>query len=155
MNDTRFLPIDPDRLKAMRERGLDEFGNVWQKRPAEGWEPLRCCLRKAEPDEDIALICYTPWLAPSPWAEAGPVFVHHGPCPGYPTPKIYPPAFTASHSVLNPFDHSGARAYHHITFVKPGDDHEAAVQHVLSRPDVAFLHVRSSVAGCFTFEATA
>ncbi|MGH3387658.1 MAG: DUF1203 domain-containing protein, partial [Actinomadura sp.] len=70
MNETQFLPIDPDRLEAMRERGLDEFGNVWEKRPAEGWEPLRCCLRKAESNEDIALICYSPWVAPSPWAEA-------------------------------------------------------------------------------------
>jgi uncharacterized protein DUF1203 len=149
----RFQAIDPDRLDAMRRRGSDEFGNPWRARDAHGWEPLRCCLRRPEPGERIALICYTPWTAPSPWAEAGPVFVHAERCAGYGTPDAYPPALADSHSVLNPFDHTGARAYDHITFVRPGEDHEAAVRTVLARPGVAYLHVRSATAGCFTFEA--
>jgi Protein of unknown function (DUF1203) len=153
MADIQFLPIDPARLAAMRDRGSDEFGNAWRGFPAEGWEPLRCCLRPAGAGEDIALICYSPWTAPSPWAEAGPVFVHNGPCAGYAGTGDYPPAFRDSLSVLNPFDHNGARAYKHITFVGPGDDHEAAVRRILAQPDVAYLHVRSSTAGCFTFEA--
>jgi hypothetical protein len=54
--------------------------------------------------------------------------------------------------LLNPFDHTGARAYRHITFVEPGDDYPAAVEQVMAQPDVAYLHVRSAVAQCFTFE---
>ena len=76
MSDVLFLPIDPDRLAAMRAAGEDEFGNPWTPFAAEGWEPLRCCLRPADADERIALITYSPWTAPSPWMEAGPVFVH-------------------------------------------------------------------------------
>jgi hypothetical protein len=152
MSDIEIIAIDPDRLDAMRHRGMDEFGNAWELRPAQGWEPLRCCLRKAEPAEDIALICYSPWSKPSPWAEAGPVFVHFHRCPGYATSGDYPEAFRGSRRMLNPFDHSGARAYDHITFVGPDDDHDAAVRTILDQPDVAFLHDRSATAGCFAFE---
>jgi uncharacterized protein DUF1203 len=152
MSDIQYRAIDADRLANMRERGADEFGNPWTLRVAEGWEPLRCCLTVAGEGERIALICYTPWPEPSPWAEAGPVFVHFGPCAGYADTGSYPEAFRHSKRMLNPFDHEGARAYEHITFVGPEDDHEAAVRGILEQPDVAYLHVRSSEAGCFTFE---
>ncbi|CAM3656319.1 DUF1203 domain-containing protein [Kibdelosporangium persicum] len=152
--EIRYTAIPAERLAAMREAGEDEFGNKWQPRVAEGWEPLRCCLRKASVDEDIALICYTPWDEPSPWMEAGPVFVHHEACAGYPDTGEYPALFRHNKAILNPFDHSGARAYDHITFLGPEDDHLAALANVLSQPDVAYVHVRSGSAGCFHFLAT-
>jgi hypothetical protein len=152
MTDIEFIAIDPDRLARMREHGADEHGNPWTPRTAEGWEPLRCCLRVAGPDEAIALITYSPWTAPDPWLEAGPVFVHFERCDGYPTPGDYPEAFRRSRSMINPFDHAGARAYQHITFVEPDDDHAAAVRRVLDAPEVSHVHVRSATAGCFTFE---
>ena len=79
-----YKAIDPERLDAMRGQGADEFGNPWKPRTAEGWEPLRCCLRTAREGEDIALISYSPWPLPwdTPWAEAGPVFVCHQRCAG-------------------------------------------------------------------------
>ena len=47
---------------------------------------------------------------------------------------------------------AGARAYKHIKFVEPGDDYPAAVAMVMAQPEVAYLHVRSATAQCFTFE---
>ena len=152
-SNLRYLAIDPERLDAMRQHGADEFGNPWKPRLAEGWEPLRCCLRKAAVGEDITLISYSPWRLPwtTPWSEAGPVFVCLDRCPGYRNPDRYPPELQAQHAQLNPFDHSGARAYEHITFVERHEDHDAAVRAVLGRPEVSFLHVRIAVAQCFTF----
>lgn len=154
MENVTHIAIDPKRLDTMRHQGADEFGHPWERRTAHGWEPLRCCLRKAVAGEDIALISYSPWPLPwhSPWSEAGPVFVCFHSCQGYPRTDRYPPALLSQHALLNPFDHQGARAYQHIRFVQPDQDHEAAVHAVLGRPDVAFLHVRSAVAQCFTFE---
>ncbi|MCE7007878.1 DUF1203 domain-containing protein [Kibdelosporangium philippinense] len=151
--EIRYTAIPAPRLEAMRDAGKDEFGNKWQLRVAEGWEPLRCCLRKAAVDEDIALICYAPWDSPSPWMEAGPVFVHYEACSGYPATTEYPELFRHNKAILNPFDHTGARAYDHITFLDREDDHEAALTEVLSQPEVAFVHVRSRKAGCFHFLA--
>lgn len=153
MSDVRFLPIDPDRLAAMRSAGEDGFGNPWTPFPAEGWEPLRCCLRGSDAGERIVLITYSPWTRPSPWMEAGPVFVHDAACAGYGSTDLFPAAFPGSRRWLNPFDHTGARAYDHITFVDADDDHEAAVRALLARADVAVVHVRSASAGCLMFEA--
>jgi hypothetical protein len=152
MGDIRYSAIAPERLEAMRAVGADELGNKWQLRVAEGWEPLRCCLRKAEIDEDIALICYTPWVEPDPWMEAGPIFVHYEQCDGYDDNGEYPPVFRHNKAIFHPFDHTGARAYDHITFLGPDDDHEAAARAVLNEPEVAYLHARSGSAGCFHFE---
>lgn len=152
MTDITYAAIDPERLDAMRRAGVDEFGNPWKPRDAEDRYPLRCCLRRATPGEEIALISYSPWDTWTPWAEAGPVFVHFRRCAGYLTPGEYPPDLRDSHSLLNPFGHTGARAYDHIRFVEPSDDHAAAAQAVMDHPDVAYLHVRSAVAQCFTFE---
>ena len=152
MSDIEVVAISQERLDRMRERGQDEFGNPWTSRDALGWEPLRCCLRVAGEGERIALICYTPWSESSPWMEAGPVFVHFGRCTGYDTPGTYPEALANAPRMLNPFDHNGVRDYEHITFVQSDDDHEAAVRAILDQPEVAFLHVRSATAGCFTFE---
>ncbi|MFC0109174.1 DUF1203 domain-containing protein [Kibdelosporangium aridum] len=152
--EIQYTAIPAERLEAMREEGKDEFGNKWQLRVAEGWEPLRCCLRKASQDEDIALICYSPWESASPWMEAGPVFVHYEACAGYSATDQYPASHLHSKAILNPFDHTGARAYDHITFLGNEDDHETALKDVLSQPEVAFVHVRSQEAGCFHFLAT-
>jgi hypothetical protein len=154
MDTPKYLAIEPHRLDSMRQQGADEFGIPWKLRIAEGWEPLRCCLRKAALGEDITLISYSPWTLPwtTPWSEAGPVFVCYRRCQGYPTTNRYPPELQAQHAQLNPFDSSGARAYEHIAFVERHEDHEAAVHAVLSQPDVSWLHVRSAVAQCFTFE---
>ena len=151
MSDVEYRAIDAERLARMRENKADEQGNPWTLRVAEGWEPVRCCLRYVEAGERIALINYSPWTEASPWAETGPVFVHFGQCAGY--DGGFPEEFRRTKSMLNPFDHDGARAYEHITFVEPDDDHEAAIQRVLSQPGVAYLHVRSATAGCFTYEA--
>jgi hypothetical protein len=153
MSDVLFLPIDPDRLAAMRSAGEDEFGNPWTPFAAEGWEPLRCCLRPAAADERIALITYSPWTAPSPWMEAGPVFVHSEACAGYGATGEYPVELSRDRRVINPFTREGARAYEHITFVEGGAAQEAAVRAVLAQPSVAFVHVRSAGAGCLMFEA--
>jgi hypothetical protein len=149
-----YTPIPANRLNAMRAAGEDELGNKWRLKVAEGWEPLRCCFQAARAGEEIALICYSPWAEPSPWMEAGPVFVHHEECAGYAETDQYPELFRHNKAILNPFDHSGARAYDHITFLNPEDDHIAATEHILNQPEVAFLHARSGNAGCFHFLIT-
>ncbi len=153
MSTFEIVPIDPERLDAMRGKGEDEFGNAWKAFPAEGWEPLRCCLRKPEEGEAIALICYTPWTEPSPWMEAGPVFVHAERCEGYLTPDRYPETTGRGETMFNTFDSEGNRAYDHITFVSPGDAYEETLAELLGRPEVAFVHVRSVTAGCLLCEA--
>ena len=54
----RVLPIPRTRLDAIIESGRDHLGNPVQPWPVEGWEPLRCCLRIAEPGQLLEAFCY-------------------------------------------------------------------------------------------------
>jgi Protein of unknown function (DUF1203) len=66
--------IEPTRLDVVRSTGEDGHGNQLHPFPATGQgEPLRCCLRYAEPGEQITLISYAPFEHPSVWTEVGPV----------------------------------------------------------------------------------
>ncbi|MBV9004477.1 MAG: DUF1203 domain-containing protein [Solirubrobacterales bacterium] len=79
---TRLLvhPIDPARLNLVRTTGADGHGNQLRPFAATGQgEPLRCCLRYAEPGEQITLISYAPFERPSVWREVGPVYIHAAP----------------------------------------------------------------------------
>ena len=91
--DTKSLlvhPIDPARLEVVHTTGADGHGNQLRPFAATGrGEPLRCCLRYAEPGEQITLISYAPFEHPSVWREVGPVFIHAARCEGYtPTGRL-------------------------------------------------------------------
>jgi hypothetical protein len=53
MSDLNVIAIDPGRLESIRRARTDERGNEIVAGPAEGWEPLRCCLRIARADESL------------------------------------------------------------------------------------------------------
>ncbi|RZU37436.1 uncharacterized protein DUF1203 [Streptomyces sp. BK022] len=123
---------------------------------AEGGAPLRCCLRRSEPGERIALVSYAPlrrWAAdagaePAAYDEQGPVFVHAEPCGG-PAPGDGLP-FTGAHRVLRRYNRDG-----HILggrLVTPSEDVEAALSEAFTGPEVALVHVRAVEYGCFLYE---
>jgi hypothetical protein len=145
------IAIDPDRLAAMRSRGADELGNEFRAQPAQGWEPLRCCLAVARAGERIVLISYTPLRSRSPWAETGPVFVHAGTCDGYPSDAGLPEQLRTGPRVLRAYRADGTLDYDAMAYVGKGDDIEPALLQILETPGVAEVHVRAAVAQCFTF----
>lgn len=68
-------PIREDFLKKVRETGLDDQGQPVQKMIAEGGEPCRDVLRRANPGEALILASYCPFEQVGPYREYGPVFV--------------------------------------------------------------------------------
>lgn len=151
MTNLQILAIDPERIDAMRESGADEHGNAFRAYPAEGWEPLRCCLTIADKDEQIALISYTPLPLPSPWAETGPVYVHAERCAGYDADAGLPPALRTGPRNLRTYHADRTLDYGHVTQVEDGEDLEAPLEKLLSTPGVDQVHVRASDTQCFTY----
>jgi hypothetical protein len=146
--------IDPDRLDAFRSAGTDGHGNPWAPYPASGdGEPLRCCLRYARAGEPIALISWAPFVAPSPWREVGPVYVHAEPCAGYADAGL-PPELRRGPRVLRTYRADGTMNYDHNTLV--GDeDLEPVLEKLLALPDVDTVHVRTVLPQCFLYAVTA
>jgi hypothetical protein len=144
--------VPSDRLAEIRAGARDDLGNPLSEWIAEGWEPLRCCLRIADPDESIALIAYSPFATRSAWSEVGPVFVHLGDCAGYSTPDELPDRLRTGPRVLRTYHPDGSIAYDDLALVDAGEDIEPALATLLERPDVAWVHVRSHLAQCFLYE---
>jgi hypothetical protein len=149
----RVVALDPDGLDRIRARGVDDFGNpvVVNVNTEVGGTPLRCCLREAAVGEHVALIAYQPALVGGPYAEVGPIFVHAEHCGGYEMPDAYPEGFRHRRLVLRAYDVEGRQVDNQIV---DGSEAEAGITDLLSRAEVAYLHTRNVLAGCYMFTVT-
>lgn len=154
MTSYRVHAIAPARLAAIRSGGHDEHGNPLVAYPAEGWEPLRCCLRTAPAEEPIALIAYQPVEGTSPWAERGPVYIHAEQCSGYPVEAGLPGDLRHGPRILRTYNADGTLDYEHITLVPDDVDLDEPLRRLLAHPAVAEVHVRSVLAQCFAYAVT-
>lgn len=114
----------------------------------EGGAPLRCCLRDSRPGEQIVLASVTPPGPRGAYAEAGPVFLHADPCGG-PTRPGYPEDFRRRTQVFRAYSADGRILGGRV--VRPEDDQEAVATELLGDDDVAFLHSRNVIFGCYMF----
>ena len=156
----RVHPIPPRTLEEIRLAGHDRFGN--ELTPVvddEGGSPLRCCLSRTTPGERIYLIAYRPFGRPGPYAEAGPVFVHASPCPGYSETSAYPAGYRDWPAMIfRPYRHHAelncdAIAYDAIKLGE-GPTAEALIASIFADPAIKFIHTRNVYAGCFMFSIT-
>jgi hypothetical protein len=154
MTKLHVAAIDPARLADIRRNGHDESGHRLLPFPAEGWEPLRCCLALAPAEASIVLISYTPFTDRSPWAETGPVFIHTDECPGYADADRLPEGLRTGPRVLKTYHADGSLDYADVTVVAEGQDIEASLLDLLRRPAVETVHVRALAAQCFTYAVT-
>src|SRR5690242_4507551 len=92
-------------LARVRTTDRDASGNPVVHVIADGDEPLRCCLRNAEPGEKLILFGYAPPIGPSPYREIGAVFAHEAACAG--APDAYPMAWLGRKQVLRAYDERG------------------------------------------------
>ncbi|MEV1078479.1 DUF1203 domain-containing protein [Streptomyces sp. NPDC050211] len=145
-------PITPVTLKELRS--ADDAGReMVPVTDEEGGAPLRCCLRRSEPGELIALVSYAPlrrWAAetgaePGAYDEQGPVFIHAEECPG-PGPDGYP--FARAHRTVRRYSAEGRILGGEL--VDAVDDE--AFRKAFDDPAVALVHVRAVEYGCFLYE---
>jgi hypothetical protein len=141
---------DLDRIRA---RGIDDFGNqlVWSVNQDEDGTPLRCCLREAAIGEPVALLAWCPAPMPGAYAETGPVFVHADSCAGW-QGGGYPEGFRHRSQILRAYDSSGRQVDNELV---EGTDAELALEALLARPEVAYVHSRNPLAGCYMFTVSA
>jgi hypothetical protein len=155
-NSLRVHAIDPARLDVVRTTGVDGHGNQLRPFAATGQgEPLRCCLRYAEPGEQITLISYAPFGHPSVWTEVGPVYVHAARCEGYTPTGRLPEQLAAGPRVLRTYRSDDTMNYEHNTVVIDEADLETIIARLLSEPDVATVHVRTLAPQCFLYAVAA
>jgi hypothetical protein len=143
--------FDADYLDRIRASGVDDFGNPVVVLPGRtAGQPLRCCLRDSLDGEAVAMIAHQPAAVGGAYAEVGPVFIHPQRCPGY-GGSGYPDGFRHRSQLFRAYD---ARGWQLDNRLVEGADAEAAIEDLFSRPEVAFLHSRNAMPGCYMFAIT-
>lgn len=146
-------PIAPTVLKELRTS--DDAGRPMAPlTDDEGGAPLRCCLRRSEPGERIALVSYAPlrrWAAetgaePGAYDEQGPVFIHADDCPGPAPTNTYP--FANAHRTVRRYSADG----HILGGALVPTPNDEAFRNAFDDPTVALVHVRAVEYGCFLYE---
>lgn len=141
--------LPAEALDAVRARGVDVSGHPVEHLVAAGGEPLRCCLRNAEPGERAILFGYEPLIPASPYREIGAVFAHAQRCDGPARVDGYPAAWRGKPQVLRAYDRRGW--IHESTQVHDGTDPETVITSMLADPDVVQVHSRNVAFGCYMF----
>ena len=146
--ELEIVPISRDVIEGQRSiaGSPDSAGAVALH--AAGGEPLRCCLRNAEPGESLILFNYEPPLPESPYREKGAVFAHASECSFVVDAHEYPPDWRGRPQVLRAYD---KRGWIHSATVHDGSSPEAAIRAAFEDPQVVEVHSRNVAFGCFMF----
>ncbi|GGW40402.1 hypothetical protein GCM10010340_17850 [Streptomyces griseoloalbus] len=154
MTNHTARPVPPAVLKELRIS--DDAGRPAVPRTDdEGGAPLRCCLRRSEPGERIALVSYAPlrrWAAetgadPGAYDEQGPVFIHAEECAGPEDDRL---PFTNAHRVVRRYSADGRILGGRRVEAEEG--FWPALAEAFADPAVALVHVRAVEYGCFLYE---
>jgi hypothetical protein len=144
----RTLAIPQKTADAVRTRLTSPgYGHPAHVETATGYGPCRLCLRFfAVGEERRILFTYDPFRETGDAPLPGPVFLHQHDCERYPEDAGFP-----VHLLEHPLTvaaYGPARALLAEEAVE-GTAIEPVLERLLSRPEVAYLHVRDRQAGCF------
>ena len=142
--------IPATELEHLWTSGVDRFGNslVVTVNDEVGGALLRCCLTEAQVGERVALAAYKPFPFEGAYAEVGPIYIHADRCHGYPAVDRYPASFRHRDQVFRAYGHTDRIMSAEVVH---GRDAEEAITRLLANPEVAFLHSRNVLYGCYMF----
>jgi hypothetical protein len=144
----RIVPIAARFLQRVRE-GVDDLGQPVEHHVAQGGEPLRDCLRRAEPGEAIVLASYCPFTVAGPYKEYGPVFVSAAPGP-LPAPAALPldgrQPYLGAGFVLRAYSQEERIVDARLSSPAAALDD---LEDFFARADVAFVLARFAAYGCY------
>jgi Protein of unknown function (DUF1203) len=123
------------------------YGHPAHTEVATGHGPCRHCLRTFRVGaERRILFTYDPFDGLEALPLPGPVFVHADACQRYPEDAGFPAELRGLPLTLNGYGRGrrlGAQEY-----VTNGDV-DARIENLLARPDIDYVHVRDTKAGCY------
>src|SRR5262249_8760938 len=117
---------------------------------ATGYGPCRLCLRTFEIGaEKRLLFTYDPFHGVEPYPLPGPVFIHEAECLPYPEDGGFPQDLRTHGLTLDAY--ACGRRLVAEERLEGGAGIDELVARLLARPEVAYIHVRDTEAGCFDF----
>ena len=144
----RFTPIPTETARALRSGAPDAYGMRAERAISTGaGVPCRHCLGQVPEGQGYLILAHRPFPALQPYAETGPIFLCAEPCT--PGGGAGLPAMLASAQYILRGYSPDDRIVYGTGGVVPTPDIPARAADLLSRPEVAYVHVRSAANNCF------
>lgn len=146
----KYVALPTDQVRALQHGGLDAYGMPPERKVSDGHGvPCRHCLRTVRAGEEYLVLAYRPFPQLQPYAETGPIFLHAEECARAaetdvlcemfrPTPDYILRAYDANDRII--YGTGGVVETHRIC---------ARAHELLQRPEVAYVHLRSSRNNCY------
>jgi hypothetical protein len=111
--------------------------------------PCRHCLRSITPSQDRRILfTYDRFTGIEQLPQPGPVYIHAEPCPRYEEDAGFPEELRGSPRTLEAY----ARGRRLLAQERVSDGKfEPVIEKLFARPEVDYIQVNSTTAGCFTF----
>lgn len=146
----RFAALPTDAVRALQRGGRDAYGLVPEQKISDGHGvPCRHCLRVVGAGKSCLVLAYRPFPALQPYAETGPIFLCAEECDRAPESDVLPDMFRPTPDYILRGYGTDDRIIYGTGAVVPTHRICNRAHELLSRDDVAYLHVRSSRNNCY------
>lgn len=148
MGAYRVVAVPEEVAREVRETGRSpRYGHPTHSEVAKGYGPCRLCLRFFRKGEERRILfTYDAFAGAETLPLPGPVFIHEGGCERYPEDAGFPRHLGEHRLTLSAYGRGRRLCAEEIV-----DDGrvEPVIQRLLDRPDVDYIHVRDTGAGCY------
>ncbi len=147
----KYLAMPTEIARAFQTGAADAYGRIPERQVSDGdGVPCRHCLQDVAAGEDYLILAYRPFSEPQPYAETGPIFLHAKPCARAEDSRTAPAMVLKRKAHLIKGYGADDRIVYGTGKIVPSSDLDAEAVAILTRDDVAYVHVRSSVNNCYT-----
>lgn len=144
----RYRPIPTETAADLWNGGTDAYGMTPECRVSDGdGVPCRHCLDMVPAGTTYLVLAHRPFPALQPYAETGPIFLHAEPCPAF-SGSGTPPMLDSSDYIVRGYD-AADRIVYGTGAVTPTPEIAAYAEMLLTRSDIAYVHVRSARNNCY------
>ena len=144
----RVIALDEEAAKRVRTSLMSPgYGHPVHSEVATGYGPCRLCLRDFRVGVDRRLLfTHDPFYRLELFPLPGPVFIHEPECSRYPEDGGFPTDLLSHRLTIVAY--ARGRLLRTEERVE-GQSIAQTVSRILSRPDVDYLHIRDTEAGCY------
>jgi hypothetical protein len=146
----KFKALPTASVRALQSGGPDAYGQSPEQRISDGdGVPCRHCLRNVAAGESYLVLAYRPFPELQPYAETGPIFLHAEECVRAEESESMPELFGKTADYIVRGYGADDRIVYGTGAVVPTREIPTRAEALLSRADVAYLHMRSSRNNCY------
>lgn len=149
MKNSRIVAIPTSVAQAVRETmRAPGYGFPAHREVGADRAPCRHCLRQIAAGAERLLFTYDRFAGVEELPQPGPVYIHAEECERYPEDTGFPEELRASPRTLEGY--ARGRRLLAQEYVENGDM-EKAIERIFAQPEVEYIQVNSTTAGCYTF----